>query len=162
MKARMVQLVKVNLLINRPDDVRSGYLNLDPAATPESRDGRVHTDLGILAEVDAGECQELVAHDILDAFPIDRVDAVLGIWLSKLAHKGRLSLSVPDLREVSRAYLAGGLTAEQANLLLHGDHYRRQCSFSIQQLCDVLSSKGYKIVTAKVANFHAILTVERP
>lgn len=154
--------MKLNLLINSPSDIRSGYVNVDAAATPETKDGRVHCNLASLEVADAGECSEIVAHDVLDAFPVNKVDEVLSNWLSKLAHKGRLALSVVDLREVSRAVISGNLTAEAANLLLHGESYRRQCSFTAQQLSEVLSNRGYAIKVCRVENYHAIVVAERP
>jgi len=155
--------MKINLLINNHGDVRSGYINLDPAAPQDSPDGRLPADLSNLGQfVEANEATEIVAHDILDAFPGDKVDEALDNWVSKLAHGGRLVLSVIDFREVSRSYLSHILTIDKVNLLIHGEGHRRNCSLTLEQLVDVLKNKGLKILIRRVENFRAVVVAERP
>lgn len=155
--------MKVNLLINSPDDVRSGYLNIDPSGPDPAVSGYVKGDISDLSHsVEGGECHELVAHDVLDAFHGTFVDQVLDNWLSKLGHRARLCLSVVDLREVCRAYMAGRLSLDETNILLHGNSYSRKCSLTLAQLAEVLTNKGLVILTRRIENYRAVVVAERP
>ncbi len=157
--------MKVNLLLDNPGDVRSGYLNIDAFAPPGDRE-RVKGDVYILDDhVDGGELEELVAHEVLDYVPLKDAGSVIDGWLSKLAHKGRITISVVDLREVCRAVLAGTVDLNTANQLLHGEQRRgwdkKRLSFTASVLSDILSQKGLKILSRKVTNHRAVVTAER-
>jgi len=150
--------MKVNLLVNQPGDVRSGYLNIDPAAPADCQDGRVHGDLSKLSLVEANEATELVAHGILDRYSVQDADTVLDQWIGKLAHGGTLSISVVDIREVARAVLYGTILLEDANALLHAG---KQCSLTMGRLVDVLQSKGLKIVRKHIQDYQAFVIAQR-
>lgn len=159
--------MKLNLLINNSGDVRNGYLNIDPSANPEDPYGRVRCDLDNLDPlVDANEATEVVALDILDYYATTDVDRVLNHWLSKLAHGGTLTVSVVDLREVSRQFLAGGLGLDEANLLLHGEQDGpmrfRMCSLTLDHLSAVLENKGLKVLKRRIVDRRAVVTCQRP
>lgn len=155
--------MKVNLLINNAADVRSGYLNIDPFAQSDDGAGRFKCGLDRLdLLVDPGECEELVAHDVLDAYPAQSVDAVLDHWLSRLAHGGTIALSVVDMREVARAFLAGSLNLEEANKLLHGVGVTKKSTLSVDILSDVLEGKGMKVLVRRVENYRAVVVAQRP
>jgi hypothetical protein len=158
--------MKVNLLLNAPADVRSGYLNIDPLAPPQDPT-RVQGRLDDLTHsVDAAECEELVAHDVLDRFGPDQVDGVLEHWLSRLRRGGRITVSAVDAREVARALLNGTLALADANALLHGEQRNdwelRRVSLTLAQLAEALSSRGFKVLTKRVVNYRAVVTAERP
>lgn len=153
--------MKLNLLINNAADVRSGYLNLDPFAPDDAVD-RKRCQLDKLGEwVDANECEELVAHDVLDAFPSVAVDAVLDHWLSRLSHGGKIVVSVVDLKEVARAFLAGSLKLEEANRLIHGGAHMRKSSLTVGILSDVMEGKGLKVLIRRVENYRAVVVAQR-
>jgi hypothetical protein len=159
--------MKLNLLLDNPGDCRSGYLNVDPFAPESAEDGRVRGDLLKLTEfVDLAEVEEVVALDVLDYFPGHALDEVLSHWLSLLAHGGKLTMSVIDVKEVARAVLANTLSAEDVDELLHGkqekDWQLRKSSFTLKQLSDVLEARGYKVLARRVQNYRAVVTVQRP
>lgn len=161
--------MKVNLLLANAGDIRSGYLNIDGAATPEEceKDGRIAGAVdNIEHTVDANELEELVAMDILDYFPMHYADKVLDHWLSRLKHGGRLTLSVADLRQVSRELLNNTADIADVNELLFGkqekDWQFKKCVFTTSILANILQAKGY-IIEKKIAiNKRAIVTVRRP
>ena len=158
--------MRVNLLLNNPGDVRSGYLNIDPFSPGDDPD-RVNGDvLDLSHTLDDGEASELLAHDILDFCPNGNADVVLNSWLKKLAHGGQLSLSVTDLREVARAVLADRLSLEEANRLLFGEQREpwqfKKCVFTLSQLTETCQNKGYRILNQRLRDYKAYLTVERP
>lgn len=159
--------MKVNVLLDNPGDCRSGYLNVDPFAPADCSDGRVRGDASDLSTlVDAGECSEVVALDVLDYFPGAAVDQVLRNWLSRLCHGGRLTVSVVDLREVSRALLAGNVSMDDANELLTGKQEKawqfKKSVFTLSQLVEVMTNLGYRVLAKRVQNYRAVVTVERP
>lgn len=156
-------MVRLNLLLNNPGGVRSGYLNVDPysqgwaaAADPG--------DLGGLC--DANEAAELVALEVLDFYPAHLADAALDHWLSRLAHGGEVTLSTVDLREVCRGFLGGYLSHDDANNLLHGipthDAGVKRSSYTLGQLVEVLENKGMVVVRKRLQNYRAVVTARRP
>lgn len=157
--------MKLNLLFNAPGDCRSGYLNLDHA--PQQGSPATKCDVTKLGEfVDANEVVELVACDLLDAFPANKVDEVLDHWLSRLAHKGQITISVVDVQMVAKAYLVGKLKLDDVNVLVHGEQdapgHFRQCSLTMDQLIKVLEHKKLKVLKKRTENFRAFVTAERP
>ena len=158
--------MKVNLLIDNPGDVRSGYLNIDPIAEPGDVNGRIKGDIGNLSEhVDAGEADEIVALDILDYFPTNTVDIVLNNWLTRLRHGGRLTMSVVDIREVARGVLAGNLSPNDYNELLYGKQEQpwqfKKSIYTLNQIAEVLANLGFKILSKRIQNLRAVITIER-
>lgn len=151
--------MKLNLLLSNPDDLRSGFINVDPGA--EWNDlKRVNCKLDNLSPiVDANEVTELVALDVLDHYPTDKVDAVLDHWLSRLAHGGKITISVVDIREVARIFLNGAMDIAELNNLVHNN---RQCSITLSQLVEVLENKGLTILTKRVVDRRAVITGVRP
>lgn len=158
--------MKINLLYNNPYDVRSGYINIDPFAQMGDPAGRISGDLNNLEDlVCANEATEIVAHDLLDKFPAEYVDQILDHWLSRLAHKGKLTVSVIDVYEVGKSILTNLLNMDQIQILLHGQPVKGHTvltAFTLEQLDNVLSNKGYKVLKKFVENHRAIITVERP
>jgi hypothetical protein len=157
--------MKVNLLLDNPGDIRSGYRNIDPFAN--DIDIRVSGTLDNLSDhVEANEAEEIVANDILDTFPLSDADRVLDNWLSRLAHGGKLTISVVDLRSVSREVLANSISIQDANELLYGrqnaPHFQKKSVFTLQQLATTLEGKGYKLLRRQVENNRVVVTVERP
>jgi hypothetical protein len=159
--------VKINLLIDNPGDLRSGYLNVDAVAPDGCTDGRVKGDLSNLDEfVDDGEATEIVALDVLDCFPGADASTVLSRWCSKLAHGGTLTVSVVDVREVARGVLANTLSPDDTNELLHGKQEKpwqhRKAAYSLAHLAGVFTSHGYRVLAKRVQNYRAVITIQRP
>lgn len=152
--------MKINLLINSPNDIRSGYLNIDPAA--DGKDCRVVGDLAVLDMVDGNECEEIVAHDILDAYAGENVDIVLSKWLSKLSHGGKLSLSFIDVRSVARALLNGEIDLETFNVYVHGSTYLKKSCFTLTHMTEVFANSGYNVLVKRLENYRATIVIERP
>ena len=159
--------LKVNLLWDSPDDVRNGYVNFDEHAPIPDQAGRIKASVQNLDHfVEAGEADEIVSNDILNYLSADEGDAALTNWLSKLAHGGKLCVSVVDVREVSKKCLANVITIEDTNVLLHGDqekpHRFRKTSFTLPLLIEVFTNRGFKVLTKRIQNSRAVIVVERP
>jgi hypothetical protein len=159
-----ITAMKIQLLLDNPGDVRSGFLNLDPFA--DDSDCRVKGDVSNLDEfVDDAEASEIVAFDILDYFTAKDVNIVLGNWVAKLAKGGKLTIAVVDLREVARGILDGKLNLDDANELLHGKQEKqwqfKKCSFTLSQLVEVFVKLGYKILSKRVQNYRLVIMTQR-
>lgn len=154
--------MKLNILMDDPGGVRSGYVNVDPFVQEGDRSRSWADPRNLSAVADPGECEEVVALGVLDCYPADAVDGVLDHWLSLLAHGGRLTVSVTDLREVARGFLAGAIGLDEANSLLHGGAVKKASALDLLSLAEVLENKGYKILHKRVVNRRAVVTCERP
>lgn len=159
--------MKVNLLLDNPDGVLGGYVNIDQFTPPDDTTGRIGGEVGDLSHtVDAAEAEEIVALEILDFFPAKRTDHVLDNWLSRLAHGGTITVSVVDTREVARGVLNRQLTMETLNGLLYGEQKRpwefRKAAYTMEQLVEVFRGKGLKILQKRLVNFRAYVTAQRP
>ena len=151
--------MKINLLLNAPNDTRSGYMNIDPT-TPDGDATRIRCQLDKLDMfVDANEVSEIVAMDILDTFGPDDIDRVLDHWVSRLAHQGTISLSVLDAREVSRALMSDTLPVTEFSDLVHG---QRKTSLTMKLLADALESRGLKITKKRNVHYRAVIVAQRP
>lgn len=155
--------MKLNLLLNNPAGVRSGYLNLDPFA--DGKDVRVQCDItDISSQVEENEAVEIIAIDVLNKYPAIQVPGVLEHWLSRLAHKGKFVLSVPDLIEVGRAIRNDLITIEEANAILYGyqEHQAdvNRSVFTMKQVVDCVSP-GYKILSKRIHDYNCVVTFER-
>lgn len=158
--------MKVNILLNNPAEIRSGFLNIDPFA-PDGDKDRVKCDPAALGPlVDAAEASEVVALGIIDYLPLAQSDGVLTHWVSRLAHGGKLSISCVDLFEVCRAVHLRTVSVEDANKLLHGEQREpwqfRKANYSLNHLTELIKAKGLRIITKKLVAFEAVVTAERP
>ena len=113
--------MKVNLLIGNSSPVLNGYLNIDCCGNPQSSDRIVGQIENLEALVDANECEELIALQVLDHMPIQIRAKVLQHYLTRIAHGGLLIISSIDLMEVSRLIYNGSIAdILEMNKLVYG------------------------------------------
>lgn len=147
--------MKLNLLLNNPGGVRSGYLNLE---------GEAVTNLDDVA--DANEVTEIIALDVLCYFPNHLADQVLNHWLGKLAHGATITLGQPDIREIARAVLNRTIDLNVANELLYGSQQapggERRNVLTMDQLVAVLESKGLKVLRKRIQDHRCVVVAQRP
>jgi len=119
-----------------------------------------------LAQVDVGECEEILALNIVEYMPRHLLDSVLKDWVSKLAHKGQLILSFTDCYTISRLFFLQQLTAVDYNVLIHGEMTKgwdeKKQNFTLPQLVQILEGMGLKVLKKKLDGIYATLIVERP
>ena len=158
--------MKINLLLNNPKDIRSGYINVDPFAILDDPFGRQNgepNNLDFL--VDNNEATEIIAHDILDRYTNQEVNEILDHWLTKLAHGGELVISMVDIREVSRAVISNSLPLDEVNRLLYGDQDHKvnfkKISLTLEYLTKLLESKGMQVLKKRISNFRAVVAARR-
>jgi hypothetical protein len=155
--------MKINLLLNN-NALCSGYLNIDPFATTGQE--KVWGQFNNLDDhVEAEECEEIRAINIIDYYPRLELLNFLPHWIGKLRHGGVLTLGFVEPTEVAKAIVNGALSLEEINALLHGndagDWQTIKSSSTIKYLCGLLERHGMKILTRRVVNYQAIVKGQR-
>ena len=157
--------MKVNLLLNSPADARHGYINIDPFIPEDSfLDGVriVRGDVTNLDEMfDDGELSEIVANGVLEYFPAQMADDILGNWLKKLKRGGVVTVTALDIREVSRGCLSGELSSDDVNLMLYGSDKPIRSAFDLSQVSDALEFLGLKILRERIVGYRCVVTAEK-
>lgn len=157
--------MKLNLLYHG-DELRSGYVNVDPYADDNSPT-KVKAELSDLNKVASdAECTDIIAIDVIDHFNSTQVDAVLDHWLSKLRHKGTITVGGTDLSEISESLYVGNINIDEANSLLFGNQgedweFKKSC-VDIESLIMVLKAKGLKILKKRTNHYKYIVQAQRP
>jgi hypothetical protein len=156
--------MKLNLLVNQPDGVLSGYLNIDPFAPPDDPRGRQCGRVERLSDFcEANEAEEILAFSVIDHFPMEDGDAVVDHWVSRLAHGGTLVVGAVDVREVARQFLAENIDLRQANVHLHGTATAPKRSVHLlDQLALAIESRGLHIIKKRIHDCRAIVVARRP
>lgn len=154
--------MRLNIFINNQAAKRSGYINLDGGLT-EEKDGVLPCKPGKLNDIVCdNEADEIVAIDVLDAYPGSEIDAVLQHWLSKLAHGAKITIGLIDFKKVALGFAEGKISGEDMVALIYGTKYVRRSTVTMSQLATVLENRGLKVISKKLENNRIIITAERP
>ena len=154
--------MKINILLDSPNNTLSGYVNVDPIADPNDIK-RVVCDVDNLTPlVDDGEAEVIIVTEVLAYFPFRDLDRLVNHWVSKLKKGGgRLTITDIDFYEVTRDIQSRKLNLEEANMLLYGHEDKpwryRKALISGQLLADLLRSKGLKIVKHRLGEYKFVV-----
>ena len=92
--------MKVNLLWGNGDGI-SGYVNIDPHSY--DKENITNGDVTNLDDIiDNSEATEILAADIIDYLPHEVGIKTIGHWVTKLRHKGKLTVGGSDIYEISK------------------------------------------------------------
>lgn len=157
--------MKINLLLGN-NDLRSGYINVDPLASGEDRQ-RYKADWTNLDDLCcAGEAQEIVALEVLNYLGRDAADKVLAHWVSRLGHGGTLTVSVIDPNRIARALISGELSEQDANGLLYGQQSQpwqcRKLAYSLATLSDKMRQLGLQVLKQVHHGYQCCVMAVRP
>jgi hypothetical protein len=112
-----------------------------------------------LRNVDAAGYDLIEVSDTLDFLPyINRINT-LNLLISKLRHKGSMTILGSDLNLVTMAYQLKNIDEVQLNNLLFGD---RKSTGTNSEVVKVLESAGLKILRNRVYDYKWQVTAERP
>jgi len=117
---------------------------------------------GFQVDFDANELEELEAIDIIEFIPRQMFDQVLAYWVSRLAHKGKITLSFVDLYTASRLFFLQKLTVSEMNFLLHGDQQPKTVNLTIPELSKTLEQLGLKVIRKDLDGVRGTVVGERP
>jgi hypothetical protein len=154
--------VKINILRNS-NEVLNGYINVDNFPGPD----KVQCDVTNLDTiVDDSFATEIIAKNILEYYEYTKVGPIMGGWLKKLRHGGKITIVATDYRAVSRAIMREMITPEQSLQLLYGTQQTnllcKKCSFTVDMLKSIFQQAGLNITNIVLANFQICITGERP
>jgi hypothetical protein len=115
-----------------------------------------------MVEADANELTELECLDIVEFIPRQMFDQVIAHWVSRLAHKGRITLSFVDLYTVSRLFFLQKLSLAEMNFLLHGDQQPKVVNLTLPEASKILEKLGLKIIRKDLDGVKGTIIGERP
>ncbi len=157
--------MKINLLRDS-QDIMSGYLNIDQyGSSPDVTIGEVE-NLDYVC--DDAQCVDLIARDILDYVTPDKIDAVLGNWVSKIRHGGKITIGGTDMFLVSMKHFRGDIDTDVASMYLYGrrlkPHQFKKNMSTLSNVANCLANSGFKILLKKYeeGNCSYVVTAERP
>ena len=158
--------MKINLLLDEPDKTRQGYMNIDQYTNTEKEGFLVRDNLKELSSIDDGECEEVLALNILEYFPPQDTDNLINCWARKLQHGGLLVLGFTDIYQLVTAITTRALDISNANTVLHGVQDKpwntKKTSLSMELLTKLLEAKGLKIYYKRLQDTQAIIKAARP
>jgi predicted SAM-dependent methyltransferase len=134
-------MVKLNLGCGK--DIRDGYINID---IYNEHPSILRYDVSNLYSFETNSVDEILALDILEHFPIDKIDGLVGEWCRVLKSGGELIIQTPDVERVFSVFykqaLEGKITWERLARIIYGGqdypynfHY---CMFSEQWIKEIL------------------------
>ncbi len=154
--------MKLNLLFDNPAGLRNGYINLDPLGGDTYRGDIQNLD----SVADDGECNDILAINVLDYFNPEASQRLLQHWTKKLSHSGTLTIAIVDIYRLAKAVISRNVNLQEANLILHGKQEKgwqiRRATLSMGHLTDYLHSCGLKILSKRFDGYNAIVKARRP
>lgn len=162
--------MKLNLLMYS-NTLLGGYTNIDPypnlegsqqTFTEEKQQGDVQNLDWI---VDDGECDEIIATDIIDFVNIPQKQQIIQNWAKKVKIGGKLTIGGTDVVSVSKALHQSNISLEEAGYLLYGDPNfpfgnRRGC-LSLDFMVNFLESIGFRILNKRTIQYTYAVVAER-
>lgn len=157
--------MKLNLLISDPKNIRNGYVNVDPFA--DGSDCRTANDVSNLDKICSdNEATEIIAHSVLEYFPIYQTEAIVNNWLNKLSHEGTLTIIGVDVEEVASKYSSGFIETVSFCREIYGEQKEnwqiKKSGLTLSDLVKWLKGKGLEILKARIDNFNYVVVAKRP
>ncbi len=161
--------MKLNLLMNSTD-VRANYINIDPFPTlPEHQvfsEEKKQGDIRSLDWItDDGECEDILALDIINFLSPPEIERVTAGWCRKLKQGGSITLGTLDLREICRSMVHSNMPVPDAILALYGPQSQgwdiRKNALTLQILEQILQQNGCRITKKRSNNYKSIVTGQR-
>jgi len=154
--------MRVNLLLNEPPIV--GYTNIDAAIPTSTKDKIAGNVFNLDALVDDGECDEIIARNIINLCPVKDVGKVVKNWVNKLQHGGTLTVGTVDLKELSRAVHLGVVDVPTATQVLFGDQENiwRKSVMDIEILEALMERYGLKVINKSFDGIIGLVSGQRP
>lgn len=157
--------MKLNLILDNPNAVLSGYTNIDPFAD-ENDKKRIKNDVSNLDNiVDDSECEEIRAVEVIEYYQRPDMDRMLSHWIKKLKRGGILTVIDVDLYNACRLYAAQAIDTKIINELLHGMQEKnwdyRKVNISLEDVQKYLESKSMSILSSKIVGLKFVIKAEK-
>jgi len=132
----------------------NGFINIDPTKQ------RINFgDLNPICE--ASEAKTIIINEMLNYVDINNIPQVLQSILTRLRHKGVVTIIFTDVHEVGRTIKTGGI--DIVNALVFGKgQARKQSLFGMKQVIDILKGTGLNILSKEVSDCTVTIKAQRP
>ncbi len=146
------------------NDLRNGYVNIDIAPI-NNLDHQI--DASNLDDVcNDEEVDEILAVNVLNMLSYKEILNVLQHWVDKLKPGGTIKVVVPDLVELSRAFLNGELKSDHFILQMYGkqehEHDFHRTGFDVVLLQSVLETVKMQVISKRILNATIVMEAEKP
>lgn len=153
-------------LVYGEGDLYNGYLVLNPFLEQETDQVKRCDIKNIDNFCCDGECEELIAVNVLEYFNASKIPEILSHWIKKVAINGKIIIGVTNVYDVARCFVNGVINLETFNALVHGTNekpylVKRSCLTSTL-IENYLKSAGLKIMKRKINNYNVIIECVRP
>lgn len=145
--------MKINITIV-PNKL-SGYTNISPLQGDDIFNLNLENNC----------CTEIIADNILDYIPLNKLQETLTHYTSKLRLNGTLIVGGIESKELIKQYNNGAISMPDFNRLVYGEQnhpwtFKRYLA-SLNQICHILSSLGLKVTKKRIENLNFIVEAKR-
>jgi len=148
--------MKVFITVTEPDI--EGYFNISPLK------GHLLSDLSNM--IDDNECLEILAPEMIDYIPINQMETIIGAWVKKLRHGGKIILGGKDIYEIAKRIVRGEFDTKVANLVMYGSQSGvwdiSRGKINLKDLVDLLERFGLQITKKKLNGIDMLVEAQRP
>ena len=157
--------MKVNLVYGDAGQTLDNYLNINPYGE-ESEFVRVDGIQNIDSQVDNGELDELIAMDVLEYIPVNKIKDALSNWISKLRVGGKLIVGFVDAQLKAKEFANHRISLAEFNNGMHGTQEKpyliKRCGLSIKDVSKhLIENHGVTVLNRRINNEYATITFER-
>jgi hypothetical protein len=157
--------MKANLVYGDAGQVLDNYLNINPYGEEEG-DVKVGGVQNLDEHIDNGELEELIAVDVLEYIPTNKIADTLSNWVSKLKVGGKLTLGFVEARLKGREFGNYRMALEDFNAAIHGSQEKpymiKRTSLTAMQVIDhMVKAHTVQVVQKRLNNEYATVIFER-
>lgn len=152
--------MKIRIGYKQPD--MKNYLHIDPHplnSNIPAYNGQLE-DLNLDNIVDNNECTEIVAGELINYIPVEKVFNILNHVCMKLRHGGRIVVGGTDVRVVSLGVVNGSLDPKEFNNIVFADG--NKSILPMNDMADILCKIGLTILSREFNGVNYLITAERP
>jgi len=141
--------MKLYICINKTS--LPGYTHIDPI--PKDNIPAFQGSIQDLNQIAGkGECEEILAPELLDYLSPGQLDQSLSELASLLHHEGKLIIGGTEFYELCRGVFIGQVTSDQVNNLLFNSQIRKNGIYSVEEIKEKLVNLELKIQSIKINN----------
>ena len=152
--------MKVRIGYKQP--VIKGFIHIDPKPAEENvpaYNGLLE-DLNLDGIVDNNECTEIIAGELINFIPVEKVFTVLTHVCMKLRHGGRIIVGGVDARMLALGMFNGGVDPKEFNNILYAEGHKSV--LPMNDMAALLSKIGLIVTSREMNGVSYLISAERP
>jgi hypothetical protein len=110
-----------------------------------------------LSSISDNECENILAGDVLDMYPIDTVGQVIQQLVKKLRIGGEIVLGGTECRVLAKHIVNGMITEQQASQIIAG----KKSLLSVEIIKNALKTLGLNVLTTSISGIHCEVKAKR-